>query len=252
MTGPRFEFPAKPGGVDLYVGGTGTPSCTLYALWLGLFGVDPSSAAGQPGPHPRRRRPEDVQSRENVARTMCAITAPSLRLYEIMGPLEATKPWSMTGVEGVSPSSPASGTHHGENRPAKTSAAVQDVPMDKARSSTRRSKKVGRHRDLSFNTAISQMMVCQHAIRRAATARRSAPFLRGAESICPAPRRSCGAGSGPGFADATWRATPRCSSRTNQTAHQVNGKVRDKITVKKEATREEVEALARGSAKIAE
>ena len=33
---------------------------------------------------------------------------------------------------------------------------------------------------------------------------------------------------------------------------QVNGKVRDKIVVKKAATKEEVEAAARGSAKIAE
>jgi leucyl-tRNA synthetase len=33
---------------------------------------------------------------------------------------------------------------------------------------------------------------------------------------------------------------------------QVNGKLRDKIVVKKEATKEEIEAAARASAKIAE
>ena len=33
---------------------------------------------------------------------------------------------------------------------------------------------------------------------------------------------------------------------------QVNGKVRDKIVVKKDATREEIEASARASSKIAE
>ena len=49
--------------------------------------------------------PQDVQSRGNVINPDTIVEeygADSLRLYEMfMGPLEAVKPWSMKGVEGV-------------------------------------------------------------------------------------------------------------------------------------------------------
>jgi leucyl-tRNA synthetase len=235
--------------------------------------------------------------------------ADALRLYEMfMGPLEATKPWSMTGVEGVARFLARVWRLIMEENQAGEwvlSPAVQDVPMDKPTAKVVHAtiKKVGEDiEELSFNTAISQMMVCTNALtgltQRPVAALRLLltvlnPFaphlteelwarLEGAEqgagsreqgaersamsagatgehaagatgksadtsgSLPPAPRSL--------LADAPWPAFDPALLIEDEIELpiQVNGKVRDKITVKKEATREEVEAQARASTKIAE
>ena len=83
--------------------------------------------------------------------------ADSLRLYEMfMGPLQAVKPWSTKGVEGV---------HRFLKRANKlvteTSIASRALTAAEAKSINRMVKKVGDDLEtLSFNTAISAMMVC--------------------------------------------------------------------------------------------
>ncbi len=91
--------------------------------------------------------------------------ADSLRLYEMfMGPLEAVKPWSMKGVEGVARflgrvwRMIVDEQHEGE---ARLSPAVKDVPPTAAelRVLHRTIKLVTRDiESLGFNTAISRMM----------------------------------------------------------------------------------------------
>jgi leucyl-tRNA synthetase len=82
--------------------------------------------------------------------------ADSMRLYEMfMGPLEATKPWSTRGVEGV---------HRFLKRSWRmlVNTKIGDVQMDKEQLRLLHAtiKKVGEDTGkLSFNTAISQMMI---------------------------------------------------------------------------------------------
>src|ERR1700756_2411848 len=104
----------KPGGVDLYVGGTEHAVLhLLYArFWhkvlfdLGYVStVEPFQRLVNQGMILGEDNQKMSKSRGNVIGPDEIIEdygADSLRLYEMfMGPLEATKPWSMAGVEGV-------------------------------------------------------------------------------------------------------------------------------------------------------
>ena len=104
----------KPGGVDLYVGGTEHAVLhLLYArFWhkvlfdLGYVStVEPFQRLVNQGMILGEDNQKMSKSRGNVISPDEIIEeygADSLRLYEMfMGPLEATKPWSMAGVEGV-------------------------------------------------------------------------------------------------------------------------------------------------------
>lgn len=90
--------------------------------------------------------------------------ADSLRLYEMfMGPLEATKPWSMKGVEGVSRFLARVWRlvvdEHAET--IELDARVQDVPPDAETAKTLARTVAGVTEDLHelrFNTAISKLM----------------------------------------------------------------------------------------------
>jgi leucyl-tRNA synthetase len=95
--------------------------------------------------------------------------ADSLRLYEMfMGPLEATKPWSMRGVEGVYRFLSRVWRVIIDDRAEemKLSDAVQDVPPDREtlRLLHQTIQKVTEDLDaMSFNTAIAKMMeFCNH------------------------------------------------------------------------------------------
>jgi leucyl-tRNA synthetase len=156
------------------------------------------------------------------------------------------------------------------------SPQVQEVPMERALAKVVHAtvKKVGEDIEtLSFNTAIAQMMICVNTLipasPRPAEAIRLllqvlnpfAPHLTEElwERLGPdtATRRSGDAGNSPRptrLADVAWPAYDPALLIEDELEIpvQVNGKLRDKIVVKKEATKEEVEALARGLAKIAE
>jgi leucyl-tRNA synthetase len=91
--------------------------------------------------------------------------ADSLRLYEMfMGPLEAVKPWSMKGVEGVSRFLGRVWRMIMDEQPdagSQLNASVQDVApsMEQLRVLHRTIKAVTRDvESLGFNTAISRMM----------------------------------------------------------------------------------------------
>jgi len=105
---------SKPGGVDLYVGGTEHAVLhLLYArFWhkvlydLGYVStIEPFQRLVNQGMILGEDNQKMSKSRGNVVTPDDIIAeygADSLRLFEMfMGPLEATKPWSMSGVEGV-------------------------------------------------------------------------------------------------------------------------------------------------------
>src|SRR5262249_37591507 len=105
----------------------------------------------------------------NPDQVVCEYGADSLRLYEMfMGPLEATKPWSMRGVEGVSRFLGRVWRLIVDDRAEemKLAAAVQDVEPDgeTLRLLHATIKKVTVDLDsMAFNTAIAKMMeLCNH------------------------------------------------------------------------------------------
>ncbi|HYR57819.1 MAG TPA: class I tRNA ligase family protein, partial [Chthoniobacteraceae bacterium] len=214
--------------------------------------------------------------------------ADALRCYEMfMGPLEATKPWSMAGVEGVARFlARVWRLVMAENQAGEwtLSPLVQDVPLDKALARVVHAtvKKVGDDIEtLSFNTAISQMMICVNALiptspRPVAALRLLLQVLNPfAPHLTEELWEQLGKGMGetasgrkgesplpplahspfpPLLADQPWpQYDPALLIEDEiEIVVQVNGKLRDKIVVKKDATREEIEAAARASAKIAE
>jgi leucyl-tRNA synthetase len=283
----------KPGGVDLYVGGT--EHAVLHLLYARFWHKVLFDLGHVSTPEPFQRLVnqglilgEDGQkmskSRGNVVNPDDVIRdygADALRCYEMfMGPLEQTKPWSMTGVEGVFRFLARVWRLVMEENQAGEwilSPAVQDVPMDKPLAKVVHAtiKKVGEDiEELSFNTAIAQMMICTNALT-AANPRPVAALRLLLQVLNPfAPhlteelwQRVNGPAASPQIhppvtshyshntiADTAWpQYDPALLIEDEiEMPVQVNGKVRDKIVVKKDATREEIEAAARGSAKIAE
>jgi leucyl-tRNA synthetase len=282
MTGSTSQLESAPGGVDLYVGGT--EHAVLHLLYARFWHKVLFDLGHVSTPEPFQRLVnqglilgEDGQkmskSRGNVVNPDDVITeygADALRCYEMfMGPLEATKPWSMTGVEGVArflarvwrlvmeeqqdgswKMGPVSATADPDKAQLKVMhASVKKVTQD--------------IEALSFNTAISQLMVFTNAFvnvspRPAGAVRLLLTLLN---PFAPHLTEELWAVLNAGLhedrgeiANVPWPAWDEAFLIEDEIeiVLQVNGKVRDKIVVKKDATREEVEAGARGSAKIAE
>ena len=267
----------KPGGVDLYVGGTEHAVLhLLYArFWhkvlfdLGYLStpepfqrlVNQGIILGEDG-HKMSKSRGNVVSPDDV---IALYGADAFRCYEMfMGPLEQTKPWSMNGVEGVSRFLARVWRLVMEEQQDGSwapSPAVQDIEPDKAQLKVIHAtiKKVGEDIEtLSFNTAIAQMMVFVNAFTNANPRPKSAirtllvllnPF---APHITEELWETLGF---EGIVSAQpWPVFDPALLIEDEIEMpiQINGKLRDKIVVKKDATREEIEAAARGSAKIAE
>ena len=176
----------KPGGVDLYVGGT--EHAVLHLLYARFWHKVLFDLGYLSKPEPFQRLVnqgvilgEDNQkmskSRGNIVNPDDVIDqygADAFRCYEMfMGPFEQMKPWSMRGVEGVfrflarvwrllMDENQAGGW--------ELSAAVKTVDPDKAQLKITHAtiKKVTNDIEtLSFNTAIAQMMVFVNAFTNA-------------------------------------------------------------------------------------
>ena len=206
--------------------------------------------------------------------------ADAFRLYEMfMGPLEMVKPWNTRGVEGVyrflgrvwrlfvdeksETEFEQSQTAQASEDPSSLdaillSAAVKDVPADAAQLKTLHSciKKVTE--DLNgyrFNTAISALMVfVNDAIKwetRPASVLREflillqpfAPHLS-EELFIKLPVAT--QGSNPSLSYQPWpKHNPALlEEKTVEIPVQINGKLRDRITVPAEATNAEIETAA--------
>jgi len=267
----------KPGGVDLYVGGT--EHAVLHLLYARFWHKVLFDLGHLTTPEPFQRLinqgmilgPDGQKmskSRGNVVTPDSVISeygADSLRLYEMfMGPLEQMKPWSMKGVEGVYRFLGRvwrMAMEENQEGAWVVSTDLTEIPLTSAQLRVAHAtiKKVTSDiRDLAFNTAISQMMVFTNEFVNAKP--RPIEALR-----ILLPLLSPFA---PHIAEELWQRLgfPGQASTHPWPVHdesclveneielvvQVNGKVRERLTVSKQATTEEIEHAARTSAKVLE
>ncbi|MBN1818525.1 MAG: leucine--tRNA ligase [Sedimentisphaerales bacterium] len=186
--------------------------------------------------------------------------ADSMRLYEMfMGPLEATKPWNMRGVEGVHRFLGKAWRAMIDEQTGHLVPQVQDTPADEEtlRLLHQTIKKVGEDIEtFGFNTAISQMMIFVNHLSRLEVRPRQvvetfvlvlspfAPHI--AEELWHRLGRSCT------LAYETWPAYDPELVREKQIelAVQVLGKIKDRITVAADASDETIQQVALASEKV--
>ena len=268
---------AKPGGVDLYVGGT--EHAVLHLLYARFWHKVLHDLGHVTTPEPFQRLVNQgmilgpdgqkmSKSRGNVITPDSVISeygADSLRLYEMfMGPLEQMKPWSMKGVEGVYRFlARVWRLAMEENQEGEwiLSSDLAEIPLtsQQLRIAHATIKKVTSDiRLLAFNTAISQMMVFTNEFvntkpRPLEALRILLPLL---SPFAPhlAEELWCRLGFVGLASKQPWPVHDESLLVENEVelAVQVNGKVRERLVISKEATKEEIEKAALASAKIQE
>ncbi|MGA0853633.1 MAG: leucine--tRNA ligase [Luteolibacter sp.] len=273
---------SSTGIVDLYVGGT--EHAVLHLLYARFWHKVLFDLGHVSTPEPFQKLVnqglilgEDGQkmskSRGNVVNPDDVVReygADALRLYEMfMGPLEQVKPWQMKGVEGVSrflarvwriAFEESDGSH-------QVSSKIKDVACtDKEllRVVHETIKKVGEDIEkLSFNTAISQMMICTNAFTQAEIVplKEFVQFLTVLNPFAPHlteeihERVVAISGLSPSLlSETTWPSYDPAALVRNEIeiVVQVNGKLRERLTVSKDADEEAVKSLALQSPKVLE
>ncbi len=271
----------KPGGVDLYVGGT--EHAVLHLLYARFWHkvlfdlghlttpepfqrlVNQGLILGQDGQKMSKSRGNVVNPDDVVAE----YGADSLRLYEMfMGPLEQVKPWSMKGVEGVYRFLARVWRLVMESNQEDQwvlHSHLADIGLEKNTSKTVHEtiKKVSEDiESMNFNTAISQMMVCTNELTKLdqvpvqavdillQVLNPFAPFLteelhsRLAAAFPSLPQDELSQIPWPDY-DAEALIVDEI-----EIVVQVNGKVRDRLFAASGATKEEIETLALKREKI--
>ena len=206
------------------------------------------------------------KSRGNVInpdKVIVGYGADSMRLYEMfMGPLEAIKPWSMQGVEGVHRFLQKAWRMVVDEDTGELSEAVKDAQAGEAtvRLLNQTIKKVGDDiENFRFNTAISAMMIfvnhlSQQEIRPKSVVEKFvlilAPFAPHIaeelwEELAPASHKQ-------GLTYESWPEYDRelIKEKEIELAVQVNGKIKDRIVVSAEADNKYIETQAVASAKV--
>jgi leucyl-tRNA synthetase len=200
------------------------------------------------------------KSRGNVVNPdemMDQFGADAVRLYEMfMGPLEAMKPWSTRGVEGITRFLERVWRLMVDEEGRLSNAIVSSVPsQDHQRLLHQTIKKVTEDIEhLRFNTAISQMMVFTNEMTKAEQRSRSLiePFVLLLSPFAPHLAEELWAllGHQPSVSQQPWPVfDPALTVSDRLTIPiQVNGRLRAKIEVGTDAARELVERLARTEA----
>ena len=198
------------------------------------------------------------KSRGNVVNPdeiMDQFGADAVRLYEMfMGPLEGVKPWSTRGVEGVTRFLERAWRLMVNEEGRLSSTVVGTVPtLEHQRLLHQTIKKVTEDIDaLRFNTAISQMMVFTNEMTKAEQRSRVLlePFVLILAPFAPHLAEELWEvlGHQPSVSQQSWPIfDPALTVSDRLTIPiQVNGKLRTKLDVGADATREQVEGLARG------
>jgi leucyl-tRNA synthetase len=190
--------------------------------------------------------------------------ADALRLYEMfMGPLEATKPWSMQGVNGVRNFLDRVWRLMIDSRSEETELleSVKDVETTPEHDKMIHSTIAAVTRDvelLSFNTAIARMMEFVNFFTKEETrplsAMKSLTLLLAPFAPHLAEELWSVLGSKDSLAYAPWPAFDESKMKSTEieVPLQVNGKVRAKITVPADCTQGELETAARKHERLSE
>jgi len=260
------------GGVDLYIGGA--EHAVLHLLYsrfwhkllydLGYVStkepfkklINQGMILGEDGQKMSKSRGNVV----NPDKVIADYGADSMRLYEMfMGPLEAIKPWSMQGVEGVHRFLQKLWRAVVDKETGELDEAVKDAPTDEAtlRLLHQTIKKVGDDIEtFNFNTAISAMMILVNHIGRQ-TVRPRAVIEKLVLILAP---------FAPHIAEELWERLGHTGTlayepwpqfdkelikaRQIELAVQVNGKIKDRIVVSADADDEQIEGEALTSEKV--
>ena len=246
--------------VDLYVGGPEhAVGHLLYSrMWnnylydKGIVGVaEPfkklvhqGMILGENGIKMGKRYPEYAVNPNDIVNTYGADT---LRLYEMfMGPLEADKPWSKTGVEGSRRFlDRVYRLYTSENKIADK----ENKNLEKIYNQT--VKKVTEdYESLNFNTAISSLMIFINAVYKETVFPKeyALGFIKLLNPICPYITEELWQllGNNDTISYEKWPSYDIEKTREEifTMIVQVNGKVRGKIEVLMDTTKEEMESLA--------
>ncbi|PYI97767.1 MAG: leucine--tRNA ligase [Verrucomicrobia bacterium] len=270
----------KPGGVDLYVGGT--EHAVLHLLYARFWQKVLFDLGYVSKPEPFQRLVnqgiilgEDNQkmskSRGNIVNPDDVIDlhgADAFRCYEMfMGPLQQMKPWSTRGVEGVARFLARvwrllmTENQRGEwELSSKVKAADPNKPQQKMLHAT--IKKVTEDiESFSFNTAISQMMIFVNALTNVDVIPLSLmrSFLILLNPFAPHIASELWEGLNAKFNDVRGDITEQpwpsyderlLAEQEVEIVIQINGKLRDRMKMPVLATEEELKAAALSNQKI--
>ena len=259
--------------VDLYVGGS--EHAVLHLLYARFWHkvLNDIGVASTPEPflklvHQGTVLGEDNQkmskSRGNVVNPdemMDQFGADAVRLYEMfMGPLEAIKPWSTRGVEGITRFLARVWRLIVNEAGGPSLAGIEAEPSLEQRHLLHQTiKKVTDDLEaLRFNTAIAQMMVFTNEVTKLKTRPRALlePFVLLLSPFAPhiAEELWERLGKAPSVATQPWpEYDPVLVAHDRLTIPiQVNGKLRSKIEVPADSSEEQVVRLARQDAKLSE
>ncbi len=252
--------------VDLYVGGS--EHAVLHLLYSRFWHKVLYDIGVVSTPEPFKKLVhqgivlgEDNQkmskSRGNVVNPddmMDQFGADAVRLYEMfMGPLEAMKPWSSRGVEGVTRFLERVWRLMVTEDGGLSSSVVTAAPsVEQQRLLHQTIKKVSEDIDeLRFNTAIAQMMVFTNEMTKADQRPRALlePFVLLLSPFAPHVAEELWAilGHAPSVSQQTWPVyDPALTVSDRLTIPvQINGKLRGKIEVAADTARDVVERTAR-------
>ena len=196
-----------------------------------------------------KRFPEFVVNPSDIVRDYGADT---LRLYEMfMGPLEASKPWSATGVEGAKRFIVRVWNFF--TNPENISDANKDELTMLYHQTVK--KVTSDFENLAFNTAISQMMIFVNQLYKTGTCPReyAEGFVKMLSCICPHVGEElwCVLGHDNTIAYEVW---PKFIEELTvedaiEIAVQVNGKTKGVVKVSKDADKDAVLAAAKDAVK---
>ncbi len=276
---------SAPGGIDLYVGGT--EHAVLHLLYARFWHkvlfdygyvctnepfnklVNQGLILGEDGQKMSKSRGNVVNPDEIVG----DYGADSLRLYEMfMGPLKEVKPWATKGVEGISRFlARVWRVAMVENQAGEWSLSPKLVLDDSTTATPVRKelhktiKKVGEDiENLSFNTAISKMMECTNAMTAADEVAVSdyALLLRVLNPFAPHLTEELYSIISAAFpslaqvqiASMEWPGYDEAFLVENEKeiVIQINGKLRDKVTMPADVSKEDLEAAALARPRVQE
>lgn len=199
---------------------------------------------GENGIKMGKRYPEYVVNPSDIVRDYGADT---LRLYEMfMGPLEVSKPWSQSGVEGAKRFLTRVWNFFSE-----PGNLTQDEGGELAKIYHQTVKKVtGDYEQLRFNTAISQMMIFVNAVYKQGSCPRAYAegFVKMLSCVCPHIGEELWSllGHPDTIAYESWPefSEEQAKEELIKIAVQVNGKVKGAIEIEPEEPEESVKAKA--------